>query len=91
MFLIPYNFVEDFFIVANIADSLKQQAVDSRWLRRYQPYGKYTGLGWCSAQILALAPGYIGQIATLCAIVLWIMHWYFIRNINITLGVESWN
>lgn len=85
MFLIPYNFVEDFFIIANVAKSLQQEAQHNLALHRFKRFGLLSGLGWCAAQIVSLLPNEIGSIAGLLAIILWIIHWRFIRQVNAVL------
>lgn len=82
MFLIPYNFVEDFFIVANVANSLKQEAKHNIALGSLKQFGMASGIGWCSAQIVSLLPNEIGSAAGLVALILWIIHWRFIRKVN---------
>ena len=82
MFLLPYNFVEDFFIMANIASSLRQEALHRPALQRFKHFGLISGLGWCIAQIISLIPHEIGSIAGLLALPLWLYHWRFIRQIN---------
>lgn len=72
MFAIPYNFVEDFFIVAAIAASLRndgriEPARQQRWRR--------LGLGWCGLQIVSLLPGAIGVAAGAAALLAWAAHW----------------
>lgn len=86
MFLIPYNFVEDFFIVHNISASIEREASVNAALSPVRIVGFYSGLGWCTAQILSLAPGYIGKTSSLLAIVLWVVHWRFIRTVNLHLN-----
>ncbi|MGN6826264.1 hypothetical protein [Paucibacter sp. M5-1] len=86
MFLIPYNFVEDFFIVANVAGSLRQEAVGNAALHRFKSFGMVSGLGWCAAQIVSLLPHSIGSIAGALALPLWIVHWRLIRQINAALS-----
>lgn len=86
MFLIPYNFVEDFFIVRNIAVSIKNEAKNNLALKELRYFGLYSGIGWCTAQILSLAPSYLGKTASIIAIVLWVIHWKFIRKTNKRLG-----
>lgn len=86
MFLIPYNFVEDFFIVANVAGSLRQEAVGNAALHRFKSFGMASGLGWCAAQIVSLLPHSIGSIAGALAVPLWIAHWRLIRQINAALS-----
>lgn len=82
MFLIPYNFVEDFFIINNVSKSVKDESKTNPALGHLRYFGYYSGIGWCAAQIVSLAPGYIGKSASLVAIVLWIVHWHFIRSIR---------
>jgi hypothetical protein len=80
MFVIPYNFIEDFFIMHNIAKSLKNETDDQPELGFNKAYGLRSGIGWCTAQIASLAPGALGQIAGLVALILWIFHWHFIKK-----------
>ena len=82
MFLIPYNFVEDFFIIFNIYKSLSLQSQTTPELQNFSSFGLYSGLGWCTAQIGSFAPGYWGQSSSLIAIVLWVFHWRLIRRIK---------
>lgn len=82
MFLIPYNFIEDFFIVYNVALSLKTEASHNPRLARFKSFGKFSGLGWCSSQIVSLLPNQIGLVAGLVALVFWAWHWVFICRIN---------
>lgn len=85
MFLIPYNFVEDFFIIANVARSLRREAQHNSALHSCKHFGMVSGLGWCAAQIISLLPNAIGSIAGGLALVLWIIHWRFIRRVNAVL------
>ena len=80
MFLIPYNFIEDFFIVYSVSKSLSNNEQRSIKYRINEDFGLLSGLGWCAAQILSLLPGIAGQLAGLLALVLWIIHWRFIRT-----------
>lgn len=82
MFLLPYNFIEDFFIVANIAKSLKAEAAVNPALATLQSYAMLPGLGWCTAQVISLVPNVLGSVAGLVAIGCWICHWLFIRRAN---------
>lgn len=82
MFLIPYNFIEDFFIIANVAASLRNEAAQNPALQSLTHFGLASGIGWCTAQIVSLWPSEIGSFASLIAIVLWIVHWRFIRQVN---------
>lgn len=82
MFLIPYNFIEDFFIIANVAASLRKEAAQNPALQSLTHFGLASGIGWCAAQIVSLWPSEIGSFASLIAIALWIVHWRFIRYVN---------
>lgn len=82
MFLIPYNFVEDFFIVANVANSLRQEARHNTALQPFKGFGMVSGLGWCTAQIVSLLPNEIGSVAGMVALILWVFHWRFVRRVN---------
>jgi hypothetical protein len=82
MFLIPFNFVEDFFIVINISNSIEQEAKVNPKLADIKDFGMTTGIGWSIAQVLSFVPNYIGQIAGVLAFVLVIIHWVFIIKIN---------
>ena len=89
MFLIPYNFVEDFFIVANVARSLRREAQDNLALHSFKSFGMVSGLGWCAAQIVSLLPNQIGSLAGMLALPLWIIHWRFIRQVNAVLRAAA--
>ncbi len=82
MFLLPYNFIEDFFIVANVARSLEAEAAVNPALAGFRSFGMVSGIGWCAAQIVSLVPHPVGSVAGLVAIVFWIWHWVFIRRAN---------
>lgn len=89
MFLIPYNFIEDFFIVVNVAKSLEGEAKTNPALQGFKHFGMISGLGWCIAQIISLIPHELGSVAGLVAIILWVIHWRFIRKINTVLSVGA--
>lgn len=89
MFLIPYNFVEDFFIVRAVATSLRAEAVANPVLGQLRGFGTVSGLGWCTAQIISLLPNLVGEAAGAVALVLWIVHWRFIARVNALLRPES--
>lgn len=89
MFLIPYNFVEDFFIVANVASSLRQEAQSNAALRSFKRFGRVSGLGWCAAQIVSLLPNEIGSVAGVLALPLWIVHWRLIRRANAAMAAAA--
>lgn len=72
MFAIPYNFVEDFFIVAAIAASLRR---DGRVPPAPQRLWRRLGLGWCALQIVSLLPGPVGVAAGGAALLAWAAHW----------------
>jgi hypothetical protein len=82
MFLIPYNFIEDFFIVKKLASSLRREASANPQLNEMTRSGSWCGNGWCAAQILSLVPGPFGEAATVAAVVLWASHWFFIARVN---------
>lgn len=82
MFLLPYNFIEDFFIVINISNSLEEEAKKNEKLANCNDFGMITGIGWSIAQILSFVPNLTGQIASILGLVLWIIHWRFIIKMN---------
>lgn len=86
MFLVPYNFVEDFFIIANVANSLRREAQHNTALHPFKRFGMVSGLGWCAAQIVSLLPNAIGSVSGVLALLLWIVHWRFIRRVNAVLA-----
>lgn len=89
MFLLPYNFIEDFFIVANVARSLEAEAAINPALASFKSFGMVSGLGWCVAQIISLIPHSLGSLAGLMAMGLWGWHWAFIRRVNKVLIVSN--
>jgi hypothetical protein len=86
MFAIPFNFVEDFFIVINIANSLEAEKKSNDKLKNISDFGMISGIGWSIAQILSFIPNYVGQIAGLLGMILVIYHWLQIANINKTIA-----
>jgi hypothetical protein len=88
MFLIPYNIIEDFFIIINVSKSIEAEAKRNASLSMVKEFGIVSGIGWCIAQILSFIPNIIGQIAGLVGLVLWVAHWRFIANINRLLATE---
>lgn len=88
MFLLPYNFVEDFFIVEGVARSLQAEAARHPGLARYKSHGRVSGIGWCAAQVLSLLPNDIGAAAGWIALGFWIWHWRFIRRVNAALAAS---
>ncbi|WP_148716114.1 hypothetical protein [Chitinolyticbacter meiyuanensis] len=89
MFLLPYNFIEDFFIVANVAKSLRAEARHNPALAGFKSFGMVSGIGWCAAQIVSLLPNALGTVAGLLAIVLWLCHWHLIRSTNRALAAGA--
>ena len=63
MFLLPYNFIEDFFIISNVAKSLEAESRINPALSGLRSFGRISGIGWCLAQVLSLIPNAIGSIA----------------------------
>ena len=82
MFVLPYNFIEDFFIISNVAKSLEAESRINPALSGLRSFGRISGIGWCVAQVVSLIPDTIGSIAGAVAAVLWIWHWVFVRRAN---------
>lgn len=82
MYLIPFNFIEDFFIVIDIANSLKNESKTNKNLKRFGDFGLTLGIGWSVAQLFTLIPNPIGQISGFIGLILWIIHWVIIYRIN---------
>ncbi|KWE76604.1 hypothetical protein WL77_32080 [Burkholderia ubonensis] len=82
MFLLPYNFIEDFFIISNVAKSLEAESRINPALSGLRSFGRISGIGWCLAQVLSLIPDTIGSIASGVAVFLWVWHWVFVRRVN---------
>ena len=86
MFLLPYTFIADFFIIANVAASLREEARHTERLRLPRAAGLVSGWGWCAAQVVSLIPHQLGSLAGALAIGLWIVHWRFVRRANAALA-----
>lgn len=86
MFVLPYNFIEDFCIVHDVARSLRAQAAHHPGLARLRSFGWVSGWGWCAAQLLSLLPNAPGEWAAWLALLLWAWHWAFIRRALGALG-----
>ena len=69
MFAIPFNFVEDFFIVRAIG-----AALDRAGIARAKPW-LIIGFAWCGFQIASLFPGIVGVVSGVLALVVWAVHW----------------
>ena len=89
MFLLPYNFIEDFFIIINVSNSIEAEAKQNEKLSVIKDNGMISGIGWCIAQLFSLAPNIIGQIAGGIALILWIFHWRFIHKVNNLLSQKN--
>lgn len=72
MFALPFNFVEDFFIVNDIAGSLTATSAVTNVTRNIW---RTTGLAWCALQIVSLFPGPIGLTGGALAIPVWLINW----------------
>jgi len=72
MFVIPYNFVEDFFIVGNLAASLRRDGRTAAGRRRLW---LWLGMSWAGLQIVSLLPGPLGVAAGVVALAGWAVHW----------------
>ncbi|WP_164110239.1 MULTISPECIES: hypothetical protein [Sphingobacterium] len=82
MFAIPFNFVEDFFIVINLANSIEAEKKENSKIKGISDFGMVSGIGWSIAQILSFIPNIVGQIAGLLGMLLVIYHWRQIAKIN---------
>lgn len=82
MFAIPFNFIEDFFIVINVANSIEEEKKSNFKLKNVSDFGMVSGIGWSIAQVLSFIPNIVGQIAGLLGMVLVIYHWFQISRIN---------
>lgn len=89
MFAVPFNFIEDFFIVINIANSIEEERKTNPNLKAISDFGMVSGIGWSVAQILSFIPGIMGQIAGLVGMVLVIYHWIQIARINRLLAITE--
>lgn len=82
MFAIPFNFVEDFFIVIDVANSLEAEKKTNPSLASVSDFGMVSGIGWSIAQVLSFIPNMVGQVAGLLGMILVIYHWVQISKIN---------
>lgn len=80
MLVLPYNFIEDFFIIAAVTRSLRQMAAVTPALQQLAGFGAGTGFGWCAAQLGSLLPNQAGSGFAIIALVCWLLHWRFIRQ-----------
>ncbi|MEA5454775.1 hypothetical protein SPF06_08585 [Sinomonas sp. JGH33] len=72
MFAVPFNFAEDFFIVAAVDRSLR---ADGRAASRSRKLWAATGHAWCGLQIASLLPGPIGVASGVLALLVWAANW----------------
>jgi len=82
MFAIPFNFVEDFFIVINIANSIEEEKKSNSNLNGISDFGMISGIGWSISQVLSFIPSMVGQVAGLVGMILVIYHWTLVVKIN---------
>lgn len=82
MYLIPFNFIEDFFIVIDVSQSLKNEMKSNIRLNNFGDFGLTLGIGWSVAQLFSFIPNTTGQISGFIGVVLWIIHWILIHRIN---------
>ena len=82
MFAIPFNFVEDFFIVIDLARSIEEEKRTNTKLASVTDFGMVSGIGWSIAQLLSFIPNIVGQVAGLVGMLLVIYHWVLIARIN---------
>ncbi len=89
MFLLPFNFVEDFFIVIDLARSLEEEKKENHKLSKITDFGMVSGIGWSIAQIMSFIPNIVGQVAGLIGFVLVIYHWMLIAKIKKLLSASD--
>lgn len=89
MLLIPYNFVEDFFIIFNVSRSIRNESIINNKLGTLKGYGFISGFGWCFAQIISIVQNDLGMIGGIVAIPFWGGHWILFRSIISMLKSES--
>lgn len=89
MFVPFYNIIEDFFIIHGVTQALEAESRLTTRLAGLRHFGAVSGYGWCVAQVLALAPARLGEVAGLVALALWLMHWRFIATVNRRLGAPQ--
>jgi hypothetical protein len=87
MLVLPYNFIEDFFIIHAVTESLRHEASINSRLKSLKSLGALTGFGWCAAQIGSLIPNQIGSSFAVLALIMWVFHWRLIRKAKASLRV----
>lgn len=88
MFAIPFNFIEDFFIIINLANSIEEEKKSNIKLKSISDFGMISGIGWSIAQVLSFIPNVVGQLAGLLGMILVIYHWFLIIKVNKLLASE---
>ncbi|WP_435299000.1 hypothetical protein [Timonella sp. A28] len=88
MFAIPFNFVEDFFIVADIHSSMRN---DGRTAQPALRLWHLLGMAWCILQIGSLLPGTIGVTTGTLALIIWAWHWIYTALIHRKLANQPMN
>jgi hypothetical protein len=89
MFAIPFNFVEDFFIVIQLANSIEEEKKSNVSLKYMNDFGMVSGIGWCISQILSFIPNLVGQISSVVGLLLVVVHWIQIAKINRLLSCNT--
>lgn len=89
MFALPFNFIEDFFIVINLANSIEAEKKTNQKLDHVKDNGMVTGISWSIAQLMSFIPNIVGQTAGLLGMLLVIVHWIQVAKINRILGSSS--
>lgn len=91
MLVLPYNFIEDFFIIYSVSKSIQSEYEADPNLPMIQVHGAITGIGWCVAQIGSLLPNDVGSLSGLLAFIFWVIHWRFIRQVMQQLKLRASN
>lgn len=82
MYLIPFNFIEDFFIVIDLSNSLTNEMKTKANLAKFGDFGLTLGIGWSVAQLFSFIPNIIGQVSGFVGILMWILHWRLMHEIS---------
>lgn len=89
MFVPFYNIVEDFFIILNVTRSIEREAQINQHLKVMSNFGRVSGFGWCIAQVAALLPSFLGEVAGFIALIFWVVHWRLITKVNALLIIDN--
>jgi hypothetical protein len=82
MFIIPLNFIEDFFIIRNVSRAIKSEKLVNPKLVSISSSGSFSGYLWCTMQLFSLIPNNYGEIGGLLALPFWFYHWHLILKVN---------